>query len=60
MCCSCRIGWRGILLLLLLLLGVGRCKVAISEFIQVHSYGNQVSAAVGSTKWAMMSDASMI
>ena len=41
-------------------LGVGRCEVAMSEFIHVHSYGNQVSAAVDSTKWAMMSDASVI
>ena len=30
------------------------------EFIQVHSYENQVSAAVDCTKWAIMSDASVI
>ena len=34
--------------------------MAMSEFIQVHSYGNQVSAAVDCTKWAIMSDASVI
>ena len=34
--------------------------MAMSEFIQVHSYGNQVNAAVDCTKWAIMSDASVI
>ena len=34
--------------------------MATSEIIQVHSYGNQVSAAVDCTKWTMMSDASVI
>ena len=28
--------------------------MATSEFIQVHSYGNQVSAVVDSTMWAMI------
>ena len=32
----------------------------MSECIQVHSCGNQVSAAVDATEWAMMSDASRI
>ena len=41
-------------------LGVGRGKVAMSEFIQVHSCGNQVSAALDATKWAIMCDASGI
>ena len=32
----------------------------MSEFIQVHSCGNQVSAAVDATEWAKMSGISVI